>query len=58
MIEVTHGSIDALGSGLVTWAYMPDVSDIPPDVWDKLQAGLTCGLSMHCAAHRIPPTVI
>lgn len=36
-IEVTHGSIDALGFRVGDVAYMPDVSEIPPDAWDKLQ---------------------
>lgn len=34
---VTHGSIDALGFRIHGVAYVPDVSDIPDDVWPHLQ---------------------
>lgn len=40
-IEVTHGSIDALGFRMHGVLYMPDVSDIPEAVWPRLQ-GLKC----------------
>lgn len=40
-IEVTHGSIDALGFRVHDVLYMPDVSDIPEQVWPSLQ-GLKC----------------
>lgn len=40
-IEVTHGSIDALGFRIHDVLYMPDVSDIPEPVWDRL-GGLKC----------------
>lgn len=40
-IEVTHGSIDALGFRMHGVLYMPDVSDIPDAVWPRLQ-GLKC----------------
>jgi len=35
--EVEHGSIDALGFRINNAAYLPDVSDIPDDVWPHLQ---------------------
>ena len=35
--EVEHGSIDALGFRINDAAYLPDVSDIPDDVWPHLQ---------------------
>ena len=35
--KVQHGSIDALGFRVAGVAYLPDVSDIPDPVWDKLQ---------------------
>jgi phosphoribosyl 1,2-cyclic phosphate phosphodiesterase len=35
--EVEHGSIDALGFRIGNAAYLPDVSDIPDDVWPHLQ---------------------
>lgn len=35
--EVTHGNIDALGFRIGDVAYLPDVSDIPEDVWPMLQ---------------------
>lgn len=34
--EVTHGNIDALGFRVGDVAYLPDVSDIPEDVWPML----------------------
>ncbi len=34
--EVTHGNIDALGFRVADLAYLPDVSDIPEDVWPVL----------------------
>ena len=34
--EVTHGSIDALGFRIGDVAYLPDVSDIPDNVWPTL----------------------
>lgn len=34
--EVEHGSIDALGFRINDLAYLPDVSDIPADVWPML----------------------
>lgn len=37
--EVEHGNIDALGFRIGNAAYLPDVSDIPDDVWPAL-AGL------------------
>lgn len=40
-IEVAHGSIDALGFRVNDVLYMPDVSEIPEDVWAQLQ-GLEC----------------
>lgn len=40
-IEVTHGSIDALGFRMHGVLYMPDVSDIPEAIWPRLQ-GLKC----------------
>lgn len=36
---VAHGSIDSLGFRIGDLAYLPDVSDIPDDVWPRL-AGL------------------
>lgn len=33
---VTHGAIDALGFRVGQMAYLPDVSDIPKDVWPTL----------------------
>ncbi|AKS46721.1 phosphoribosyl 1,2-cyclic phosphate phosphodiesterase [Octadecabacter temperatus] len=35
--EVEHGSIDALGFRIGDAAYLPDVSDIPDDVWPMLE---------------------
>lgn len=35
--EVEHGSIDALGFRIGNAAYLPDVSNIPDDVWPHLQ---------------------
>jgi phosphoribosyl 1,2-cyclic phosphate phosphodiesterase len=35
--EVEHGSIDALGFRINNAAYLPDVSDIPDDVWPLLK---------------------
>ncbi|QXT39086.1 MBL fold metallo-hydrolase [Gymnodinialimonas ceratoperidinii] len=35
--EVTHGNIDALGFRVADVAYLPDVSDIPDEVWPVLQ---------------------
>jgi phosphoribosyl 1,2-cyclic phosphate phosphodiesterase len=35
--EVEHGSIDALGFRINNAAYLPDVSDIPDDVWPVLE---------------------
>ncbi|MCW1950191.1 MAG: MBL fold metallo-hydrolase [Octadecabacter sp.] len=35
--EVEHGSIDALGFRINNAAYLPDVSDIPDDVWPTLE---------------------
>ncbi len=35
--EVEHGSIDALGFRIGKAAYLPDVSDIPDDVWPALE---------------------
>jgi phosphoribosyl 1,2-cyclic phosphate phosphodiesterase len=35
--EVQHGSIDALGFRIGNAAYLPDVSDIPDDVWPHLE---------------------
>lgn len=35
--EVEHGSIDALGFRVGNLAYLPDVSDIPDDVWPILE---------------------
>ena len=34
--EVKHGSIDALGFKIDNIAYLPDVSEIPDDVWPQL----------------------
>ena len=34
--EVNHGSIDALGFRIGDLAYLPDVAEIPDDVWPKL----------------------
>jgi phosphoribosyl 1,2-cyclic phosphate phosphodiesterase len=39
--RVGHGSIDALGFRVGDLAYLPDVADIPEDVWPTLQ-GLDC----------------
>ena len=39
--EVAHGAIDALGFRIGDLAYLPDVNEIPEDVWPKLQ-GLDC----------------
>jgi phosphoribosyl 1,2-cyclic phosphate phosphodiesterase len=39
--KVAHGNIDALGFRIGNVAYLPDVSDIPSDVWPLL-AGLEC----------------
>jgi len=39
--KVAHGSIDALGFRIADLAYLPDVNEIPEDVWPKLQ-GLDC----------------
>ncbi|MFK7746384.1 MAG: MBL fold metallo-hydrolase [Roseobacter sp.] len=38
---VGHGGMDALGFRIGDVAYLPDVADIPKDVWPKLQ-GLSC----------------
>ncbi|WP_146585766.1 MBL fold metallo-hydrolase [Puniceibacterium confluentis] len=38
---VNHGSIDALGFRIADIAYLPDVKEIPDDVWPHLQ-GLDC----------------
>ena len=35
--EVEHGNIDALGFRINDTAYLPDVSDIPDDVWPILE---------------------
>ncbi|MCF2872023.1 MBL fold metallo-hydrolase [Octadecabacter sp. G9-8] len=35
--EVEHGSIDALGFRINDAVYLPDVSDIPDDVWPHLE---------------------
>lgn len=35
--EVEHGRIDALGFRIGDTAYLPDVSDIPDDVWPRLE---------------------
>ncbi|MGJ8610364.1 MAG: MBL fold metallo-hydrolase [Octadecabacter sp.] len=35
--EVKHGSIDALGFRIGDAAYLPDVSDIPDEVWPMLE---------------------
>lgn len=35
--EVGHGSMDALGFRVNDVAYLPDVADIPPAAWAKLQ---------------------
>ncbi len=35
--EVAHGNIDALGFRINNAAYLPDVSDIPDDVWPHLE---------------------
>lgn len=35
--EVEHGSIDALGFRIGDVAYLPDVSDIPDDIWPHLE---------------------
>ena len=39
--QVAHGSIDALGFRIGDLAYLPDVNEIPEDVWPKLK-GLDC----------------
>jgi len=39
--RVGHGSMDALGFRIAGLAYLPDVIDIPADVWPLL-AGLDC----------------
>ena len=39
--RVRHGSIDALGFRVGGLAYLPDVSDIPPEAWAALE-GLDC----------------
>jgi phosphoribosyl 1,2-cyclic phosphate phosphodiesterase len=39
--EVRHGNIHALGFRIADLAYLPDVSDIPEDVWPVLE-GLDC----------------
>ncbi len=39
--RVGHGSIDALGFRVGDLAYLPDVADIPEDVWPTLR-GLDC----------------
>lgn len=39
--KVAHGAIDALGFRIADLAYLPDVNEIPEDVWPKLQ-GLDC----------------
>lgn len=36
--EVAHGSIDALGFRIGDLAYLPDVSDIPTEVWPALES--------------------
>ena len=36
--EVQHGNIDALGFRIENTAYLPDVSDIPDDVWPHLES--------------------
>ncbi len=40
-IKVNHGSMDALGFRVNDVLYMPDVVDIPEDIWPSLQ-GLEC----------------
>lgn len=35
--EVTHGNIDALGFRVGDVAYLPDVSDIPDNIWSVLE---------------------
>lgn len=40
-LKVIHGTIDALGFRIGDFAYLPDVSDIYPETWEKL-AGLEC----------------
>jgi phosphoribosyl 1,2-cyclic phosphate phosphodiesterase len=40
-LTVNHGSIDALGIKVEGLVYMPDVANIPEDVWPEL-AGLDC----------------
>lgn len=45
--QVRHGSIDALGFRIGNVAYLPDVSDIPDDVWpvlDKLDCWIVDAL--------------
>ncbi len=39
--QVNHGAIDALGFKVGSLAYLPDVAQIPEDVWPVLQ-GLDC----------------
>lgn len=39
--EVQHGAITALGLRVANVAYLPDVSDIPPENWAQLE-GLDC----------------
>ena len=36
-LKVNHGSIDALGFKVEGLVYMPDVADIPEDVWPELE---------------------
>lgn len=36
-LVLRHGAIDALGFRIGGLAYMPDVSDVPDDVWPKLE---------------------
>ena len=40
-LEVNHGSIDALGFRVHNVLYMPDVAEIPDEIWPQLQ-GLEC----------------
>jgi len=35
--EVVHGNINALGFRIDDLAYLPDVSEIPPAAWDRLE---------------------
>lgn len=39
--EVSHGSVNALGFRIGDVAYLPDVAQIPDDVWPQLE-GLSC----------------